>query len=68
MRFDRYHPIPQISRIAILCAALTNLIHGDGFQVLRPLIFMVFLTVVLYLRRPWASSPSTRWNIGMLPT
>jgi len=58
--------IPRIAGYAaaglillMIGAALTNLIHGDRFQVLRPLIFMVFLTVVLYLRRPWASRQSS---------
>jgi hypothetical protein len=46
-------------------AALTHLINGEGFQVLRPLIFMVFLTLVVYLRRPWAVGIQTeRVRIG----
>ena len=45
--------------LLMIGAALTNLIHGDGLQVLRPLIFMVFLTLVVYLRRPWASKQSS---------
>ena len=57
--------IPRIAGYAaaglillMIGAALTNLIHGDGLQVLRPLIFMVFLALVVYLRRPWASKQS----------
>jgi len=57
--------IPRMVRYAaagltliMIGAALTNLIHGDGLQVLRPLIFMVFLALVVYLRRPWASRQS----------
>jgi putative oxidoreductase len=35
-------------------AALTHLINGEGLQVLRPLIFMMFLTLIVDLRRPGA--------------
>jgi uncharacterized membrane protein YphA (DoxX/SURF4 family) len=45
--------------LLMIGAALTHLIHGDGLQVLRPLIFMVFLAFVLYRRRPWASKQSS---------
>jgi putative oxidoreductase len=45
--------------LLMIGAALTNLIHGDGLQVLRPLIFMLFLTLVVYLRRPWAAKQSS---------
>jgi uncharacterized membrane protein YphA (DoxX/SURF4 family) len=41
--------------ILMIGAALTHLINGEGLQVLRPLIFMVFLGLIVYLRRPWAS-------------
>ncbi|HJX90992.1 MAG TPA: DoxX family protein [Pyrinomonadaceae bacterium] len=57
--------IPRIAGYAaagliliMIGAALTNLINGEGLQVLRPLIFMVFLGLVVYLRRPWASRQS----------
>ena len=57
--------IPRIAGYAaagliliMIGAALTNLINGDGLQVLRPLIFMVFLGLVVYLRRPWTSRQS----------
>jgi len=57
--------IPRIAGYAaagliliMIGAALTNLINGDGLQVLRPLIFMAFLGLVVYLRRPWTSRQS----------
>lgn len=54
--------IPRMSGYAaaglialMIGAAATHLINGEGLQVLRPLIFIVFLALVVYLRRPWAS-------------
>ena len=44
--------------VLMIGAALTHLINGEGLQVLRPLIFIVFLALVVYLRRPWASKHS----------
>ena len=44
--------------VLMIGAALTHLINGEGLQVLRPLIFIVLLAVVVYLRRPWASKQS----------
>jgi uncharacterized membrane protein YphA (DoxX/SURF4 family) len=34
-------------------AALTHLLNGEDLQVLRPLVFMVPLAVIVFLRRPW---------------
>ena len=39
--------------LLMIGAALTHLLNAEGWQVLRPLIFIVFLTLVVYLRRPW---------------
>ena len=44
--------------LLMIGAALTNLIHGDGLQVLRPIIFIIFLVLIVYLRRPWLSERS----------
>ena len=44
--------------VLMIGAAPTHLINGEGLQVLRPLIFIVFLALVVYLRRPWASKQS----------
>ena len=57
--------IPRLSGYAasglivlMIGAALTHLINGEGLQVLRPLLFILFLVLVVYLRRPWASKQS----------
>jgi len=39
-------------------AAATHLINGEGLQVLRPITLMIFLALVVYLRRPWSSTKS----------
>ena len=39
-------------------ASLTHLVNAEGLQVLRPLIFIIFLTLIVYIRRPWAPQPS----------
>jgi uncharacterized membrane protein YphA (DoxX/SURF4 family) len=44
--------------VLMIGAATTHLINGEGLQVLRPLILIVFLALVAYLRRPWASKQS----------
>lgn len=44
--------------LLMIGAALTHLINGEGLQVLRPLIFMTFLSLIIYVRRPWVSSRS----------
>lgn len=44
--------------LLMIGAALTHLVNGEGLQVLRPLIFMVLLALIVYLRRPWASKQS----------
>jgi len=51
--------IPRMARYAatglivlMIGAIATHLINGEGLQVLRPLIFIVFLALVFYLRRP----------------
>jgi len=44
--------------LLMIGAAATHLINGEGLQVLRPLIFIVFLALVVYMRRPWASKQS----------
>lgn len=44
--------------VLMIGAAATHIINGEGLQVLRPLIFIVFLALVVYLRRPWASKQS----------
>ena len=44
--------------VLMIGAALTHLINGEGLQVLRPLLFILFLALVVYLRRPWASKQS----------
>jgi|SRR5215813_5443453 len=44
--------------VLMIGAAATHLIHGEGLQVLRPLILIVFLALVVYLRRPWSSNQS----------
>ena len=44
--------------VLMVGAALTHLINGEGLQVLRPLIFILFLAAVVHLRRPWASKQS----------
>lgn len=44
--------------VLMVGAAATHLINGEGLQVLRPLLFIVFLAVVVYLRRPGASKQS----------
>ena len=41
--------------LLMIGAAATHLVNGEGLQVLRPLIFIVFLAFVVYVRRPWAS-------------
>jgi|SRR5215813_9044812 len=41
--------------VIMMGAATTHLINGEGLQVLRPLILIVFLVLVIYLRRPWPS-------------
>ena len=57
--------VPRMARYAaaglivlMIGATATHLINGEGLQVLRPLIFIVFLALVVYLRRPWASKQS----------
>ena len=54
--------IPRIAGYAaaglillMIGAAVTHLVNGQGLQVLRPLIFMLFLALIVFLRRPWAS-------------
>jgi uncharacterized membrane protein YphA (DoxX/SURF4 family) len=44
--------------VLMIGAALTHLINGEGLQVLRPLIFIMSLALIVYLRRPWASKQS----------
>ena len=44
--------------VLMIGAAATHLLNGEGLQVLRPLIFIVFIAVVAFLRRPWASNQS----------
>jgi len=44
--------------LIMIGATATHLFNGEGLQVLRPLIFIVFLTFVVYVRRPWASKPN----------
>jgi putative oxidoreductase len=39
--------------VLMIGAAATHLINGEGLHVLRPLIFIVFLALVFYLRGPW---------------
>ena len=34
-------------------AAMTNLVGGDGLEILRPIVFMIPLVVIVLLRRPW---------------
>jgi len=41
--------------VLMIGAVATHLIHGEGLHVLRPLIFIVFLALVVYLRRPWSN-------------
>jgi uncharacterized membrane protein YphA (DoxX/SURF4 family) len=41
--------------VLMIGAGATHLVNGEGLQVLRPLIFIVFLAVVVYLRRPGTS-------------
>jgi uncharacterized membrane protein YphA (DoxX/SURF4 family) len=57
--------IPRIAGYAasglimlMIGAALTHLVNGEGSQVLRPIIFMMLLALVVYLRRPWAFKQS----------
>jgi putative oxidoreductase len=38
--------------VLMIGATATHLINGEGLQVLRPLLFIVFLALVVYLRRP----------------
>ena len=33
--------------------AATHLTHGEGLQVLRPILFLVPLVAIVLLRRPW---------------
>ena len=54
--------IPRLTRYAafglialMMGAAATHLINGEGLQVLRPLIFILFLALIVYLRRPSSS-------------
>jgi uncharacterized membrane protein YphA (DoxX/SURF4 family) len=44
--------------VLMIGAAATHLINGEGLNVLRPLVFIVFLALVFYLRRPWSSAQS----------
>ena len=46
--------------VLMIGAAATHLLTGEGLQVLRPLIAIVFLALVVYLRRPWASRNKKR--------
>ena len=39
--------------ILMIGATATHLLNAEGLQMLRPLIVMVFLALVVYLRRPW---------------
>lgn len=57
--------IPRIASYAasglimlMIGAAVTHLVNGEGLQVLRPIIFMMLLALIVYLRRPWASKQS----------
>ena len=58
--------IPRLTRYAafalivlMIGAAATHLINGEGLQVLRPLIFILFLALIVYLRRPSSSKQGT---------
>lgn len=63
--------IPQMAGYAaaglivlMIGAGATHLINGEGLQVLRPLIFIVFLTVVVILKRPWGLQEKPVKTIG----
>ena len=43
--------------VIMIGATLTHLVNGEGLQILRPLIFMLLLAAIVYLRRPFASKP-----------
>lgn len=44
--------------VIMIGASLTHLVNGEGLQVLRPLVFILLLAVIVYLRRPWGSKQS----------
>ena len=39
--------------ILMIGAAATHLVNGEGLQVLRPVVFLLLLAIVVYVRRPW---------------
>ena len=41
--------------VIMIGAALTHLINGEGLQVLRPLVCILLLAAIVYLRRPWGA-------------
>ena len=44
--------------ILMIGAAATHLVNGEGLQVLRPVVFLLLLAIVVYMRRPWTFKQS----------
>jgi putative oxidoreductase len=62
--------IPRTARYAasglfllMIGAALTHLINGEGLQVVRPLIVLLFLTLIIYLRGSRISESHQRQSV-----
>ena len=49
--------LAALGLIAIMIgAAYTHLANGEGLQVLRPILFMLPLAAIVWIRRPWPFS------------